>query len=134
RSAVIRAATEYAVAPNDFLRAVHERQVHGLAARPLTLFMLLDEFRERGGNLTRTHRQLYLDFCRRLCEEPDEQRARRLRRRKVKWLEYRGSQKQAIAGRIAAMMFLTAKSSVVVGSVLNRASTDIFIRDIAVGK
>ncbi len=134
RSAVVQAATAHATPPNDFLKAVHERQVQGLAARPLTLFMLLDEFRERGGNLTRTHRQLYLDFCRRLCDEPDPLRARRLRRRKVAWLDYRGSQKQAVAGRIAAMMFLTAKSSVVVGTAPNASSTDISITDIATGK
>jgi hypothetical protein len=134
RSAVVQAATAHAVAPNDFLKAVHERQVHGLAARPLTLFMLLDEFRDRGGNLTRTHRQLYLDFCKRLCEEPDPLRARRLRRRNVRWLDYRSSQKQAVAGRIAAMMFLTAKNSVITGTGLNGASTDIAIGDIAIGK
>lgn len=134
RSAVVQAATAHAVAPNDFLRAVHERQVHGLAARPLTLFMLLDEFRDRGGDLTRTHRQLYLDFCKRLCEEPDPLRARRLRRRKVAWLDYRSSQKQVVAGRIAAMMFLTAKSSIITGTGLNGAPTDITVGDIAIGK
>ena len=134
RNAVVEAANAHHIAPNDFLRAVYERQVHGLAARPLTLFMLLDEFADRGGNLTRTHRQLYVDFCMRLCEEPDPQRARRLRRRKAGWSEYRPSQKQAVAGRIAAMMFLTAKSSVVVDTATNGASTDIAIADIAVGK
>lgn len=134
RNAVVEAATAHHIPPNDFLRAVHERQVHGLAARPLTLFMLLDEFAERGGNLTRTHRQLYVDFCKRLCEEPDPQRARRLRRRKAGWSEYRRSQKEAVAGRIAAMMFLTAKSSVVVDKPTDGASTDIAIADIAIGK
>lgn len=133
RSAVVQAATAHSILPNDFLRAVHERQVYGLAARPLTLFMLLDEFRDRGGNLTRTHRQLYLDFCKRLCEEPDALRAQRLRRRKVAWLDYRPSQKQVVAGRIAAMMFLTAKSSVITGTGLDRASTDLTISDITVG-
>gem|GEM_PF-2201915 len=133
RAAVVESANAHHIAPNDFLRAVQERQVHGLAARPLTLFMLLDEFAERRGNLTRTHRQLYVDFCKRLCDEPDPQRARRLRRRKAGWSEYRPSQKEAIAGRIAAMMFLAAKSSVVVDKPTDGASTDIAIADIAIG-
>ena len=134
RTAVVESANAHHIAPNDFLRAVQERQVHGLAARPLTLFMLLDEFAERGGNLTRSHRQLYVDFCKRLCEEPDPQRARRLRHRKAGWSEYRPSQKEAVAGRIAAIMFLTAKSLVVADKPIDGASTDIAIADIAVGK
>jgi hypothetical protein len=134
RTAVVESANAHDIAPNDFLRAVQERQAHGLAARPLTLFMLLDEFAERGGNLTRTHRQLYVDFCKRLCDEPDPQRARRLRRLKAGWSEYRPSQKETVAGRIAAMMLLTAKSSVVVDKPTDHASTDIAIDEIAVGK
>jgi hypothetical protein len=134
RTAVVESANAHHLAPNDFFRAVQERQVHGLAARPLTLFMLLDEFAERGGNLTRSHRQLYVDFCKRLCDEPDPQLARRLRRRKAGWSEYRPSQKEVVAGRIAAMMFLTAKSSVVVDKPIDSASTDITIADIAAGK
>ena len=134
RSAVVQAATAHSAPPTDFLNAVHERQVHGLAARPLTLFMLLDEFGDRGGNLTRTHRQLYLDFCRRLCDEPDPLRARRLRRRNVAWVNYRGSQKQTVAGRIAAMMFLSAKSSVVVSNTSNASSTDLSVAEVASGR
>lgn len=134
RSAVVQAANIHGASATDFLKAVHERQIHGLAARPLTLFMLLDEFRERGGNLTRTHRQLYLDFCRRLCDEPDADRARRLRRRKVAWLDYRPAQKETVAGRIAATMFLTAKSSILVQNEKAAGSTDIAITDVATGK
>lgn len=134
RSAVVRAGSAYQASSNDFLKAVHERQIQGLAARPLTLFMLLDEFRERGGKLTRTHRQLYLDFCARLCDEPDAERGRRLRRRKVAWLDYRPAQKQTVAGRIAAMMFLTAKNSVLGPNEEVTSSTDIAIADVATGK
>ncbi len=134
RSAVVQAANAHGAKTNDFLSAIHDRQIQGLAARPLTLFMLLDEFRERGGNLTRTHRQLYLDFCARLCDEPDADRARRLRRRKVAWLDYRPAQKQAIAGRIATIMLLTAKNSVLGASEKNAASTDVAIADLATGR
>jgi hypothetical protein len=134
RGAVVKAADSYSTPSNDFLRTVHEKQIQALAARPLTLFMLLDEFRDRGGVLNHTHRELYLEFCSRLCREPDTLRDGRLRRRKIRWLDYTPSQIQVVAGRIAAMMLISAKNSVLVRSKIQPGSTDLLIRDIASGQ
>lgn len=133
RDAAIAASEAYDVPPNDFLRAVFERQVEALAARPLTLFMLLDEFRDKGRELGRTRRELYLEFCRRLCRDHDPERANRLRRREVKWLDYRPTQLQTVAGRIAAMMLLGAKNAVLLQDGGPQTSTDLPVTDVEAG-
>lgn len=128
RGAVLKAAEAHGVSASDFFAAVYERQVQPLAARPLTLFMLLDEFRDKGSDFGRTHRELYFDFCSRLCRDANAERVSRLRRRGVKWTDYRPSQLQAVAGRIAAMMLIGAKSSVLRNG--TPTSTDLLVEEI----
>lgn len=72
------AATEYGCDPKAFLRAVWERRAVALAARPITLFFLLDEFRQHG-KLPATHRQLYENGVARLAREVNMERLELLR-------------------------------------------------------
>lgn len=66
---------------DKFLEAVHRADVASLASRPITLFFLLDEFRDGEFQAT-SRRQLYKNGCRRLCDEHkiNPERARLLRR------------------------------------------------------
>jgi hypothetical protein len=64
----------------NFIRAVRRHQLHGLATRPLTLKMLLHEYRS-GGGFSKTHRELYRKFSHHLCLDPDE--ARRISHRRA---------------------------------------------------
>jgi hypothetical protein len=133
RAAAASAAEAHGVSGNEFLGAVHEKQVQELAAVPLTLFMLLDEFRDKGREFGRTRSELYLEFCSRLCRDHDVQRANRLRRRKVRWLDYGPTQLQTVAGRIGAMMLIGAKNSVLLPEGGTPTSTDLLIREVEVG-
>ena len=65
------------VQPELFLEQVARHRVQGLAARPITLGLLLDEMRA-GGELSGIHHALFSRAIRRLCDEIDEERARHL--------------------------------------------------------
>ncbi len=58
---------------DDFIRAVYDAGVESLAARPITLLFLLQEF-ENGTFRTTSHRELYENGCRRFCEESNPSR------------------------------------------------------------
>lgn len=63
--------------PDLFFRQVARHRVQGLAARPITLRLLLDEM-HAGGRLPGSHHELFSQAIRRLCEEVDDERARHL--------------------------------------------------------
>ncbi|HKP01924.1 MAG TPA: hypothetical protein VJU77_01060 [Chthoniobacterales bacterium] len=65
------------VDPEWFWREVTRHRVQGLAARPITLRLLLDEARA-GGEFPSSHHELFSRAIQRLCGELDDERARHL--------------------------------------------------------
>jgi hypothetical protein len=94
------------VDPSAFLREVVRHRVQGLAARPITLRLLLNEMRGDGG-LPGSHCELFSRAIRRLCEEIDEERARHLPgvRRKPAHIA-------RVAARIAALTMIGARTAI----------------------
>lgn len=74
QSDVALAAEVFAVDPDAFLRAVHEKHVPELAAEPLTLIALLKSF-QAGSALPESRTELYEQMIVRLAEEVDESRS-----------------------------------------------------------
>jgi hypothetical protein len=91
-----------------FMKAIFRHQVQGLAARPITLRMLLDEF-SLAGQFPDTRKELYARAARRMCREIDEDRLKALRKHYEPFPEehvYR------TVSRIAAVLMLSAKGVV----------------------
>ncbi|MDQ2660122.1 MAG: hypothetical protein M3Y03_06850 [Verrucomicrobiota bacterium] len=65
------AARESGVDPQSFWQEIVRHQVKGLAARPITLGMLLEEMNERG-SLPVSHHQLFANAITRICRESPE--------------------------------------------------------------
>jgi len=124
------AATAAGLDVNAFREAVWRCRVQGLAARPLTLGMLLDEFRAGQGFPT-SHRLLYARATRRLSAEVDEEREERLSHRGIK--RPTEAEIHRVACRIAALLMLCGKTSVLMSSTEVPRSTDLLLRDIVGG-
>jgi hypothetical protein len=73
------AARESGVDHEAFFRELERHQVKGLAARPITLRLLLAEM-IGSGSLPGSHHDLFSRAINRLCEEVDEDRARHVQR------------------------------------------------------
>jgi hypothetical protein len=66
------AVSENNLDPNSFLQEIAQKEIVPLAARPVTLKMLLAEYQESGGHLPSNQADLYLKGCLRLCRERTE--------------------------------------------------------------
>jgi hypothetical protein len=129
----VRAAAEiHQVDAEAFLRAIYEKHVVGLAARPVTLFMLLRAY-ARDHQLPGTFRDLYREGCRTLCAEVDPQRVEEIRQRYQMYLLPSEAQKLAIATRIAALLMLSGKTAVYYGPAENAVADDLLLSDVATG-
>lgn len=87
--------------PTSFLQEIAQKEIVPLAARPVTLKMLLAEYQESDGHLPSNQADLYLKGCLRLCRERTEswQQIRQLD-------EY---QCVAVAARIAAVSMFSGR-------------------------
>ncbi|QIN84410.1 hypothetical protein GBA63_18515 [Rubrobacter tropicus] len=116
------------MSPDSFLAAVNEAEAVPLAIKPVTLEFLLDSYRETGG-FPKHQADLYLDGCRRLCEERNEDRVDR-----GLVGELSADQRLAVAARMAALTIFSGKQAVWTG--LERAvqaEDDIPVRELAYG-
>jgi len=97
------AAKEEKLDPDAFYEEVERVGVNALAAKPLTLKLLLREFDQTNGQLPSSQMELYERYCKKLCEEPNQLRQEVLR--------FRGQlspeQRMAVASQIAAILLLT---------------------------
>ncbi|WP_437621620.1 NACHT domain-containing protein [Sorangium sp. So ce1151] len=100
---VIEASRQVGIDTSGFLAEIEDKGVSALASRPLTLLMLLDEFK-RHGSLPGNQYDLYRRGCERLCRE---MKRNPQRRRKL-----RAAQRMKIAGRIAAVMVFSGRHTV----------------------
>ena len=94
------------VEADGFWREITRHRVQGLAARPITLRLLLEELRA-GGELPGSHHQLFSRAIRRLCEEIDDERARHLPARGTT-----AAQIGRVAARIAALTMLGGRDTI----------------------
>lgn len=95
------AVSENSLDPNSFLQEIAQKEIVPLAARPVTLKMLLAEYQESGGHLPSNQADLYLKGCLRLCRERTEygQQIRQLDEHQC----------VAIAARIAAVNMFSGR-------------------------
>ena len=128
RADVAAAAEARGLMAEEFLAAVDEAEAAPLAIKPVTLEFLLDSYHETGGFPGR-QADLYLEGCRRLCEESNEDRVDR-----GMIGELSADQRLAVAARVAALTVLCAKEAVWAG--LERAvqaADDVLVRELAYG-
>ncbi len=114
---------------DKFLRSLRQRQLVGLATRPLTLKMLLREFRE-GAGFSKSHRQLYRRYSHDLCNEINPARQRSLRDRNVPRLQVSAKHRERIAGRIASLLITCGRSAIWTGVPGQAAASDLTIAEI----
>lgn len=128
--AEIRAAASVEAVDSDrFLTALQQRNVTALATRPLTLRMLLREFKENG-HLPTSRWQLFRDACRRHCEEHN------LVHRGVESRLFTSvDQRLRILARVACYSIFSNRPVIDPGPVGGAAdATHLFLADIAGGK
>jgi hypothetical protein len=97
--------------PKAFLQAVWERKAIALAARPVTLFFLLEEFREHAG-LPATHRELYERGTANLAREVDPARLELLRALRKTEARVSDADRLRAAQRLATLLLLSGRSAV----------------------
>lgn len=110
RKDAVLAADSRGADAEKFLEAVWQRNVIGLAARPITLFFLLREF--RGGELPATHRELYERGTENLAREISSDRLELLRA--LRKTERRPSETERFraAQRLATLLLVTGRSAI----------------------
>src|SRR4051812_31024585 len=123
---VKEAASQENISPEEFLNEVIQREVGPLAARPVTLKMLLDIYREEK-SLPERQIDLYERGCLRLCDESNRDRRQRGRG----WLEAPG--RLEVASRIAGMMIFGNRRLIQRDSLENPRNGEISIRELAGG-
>lgn len=104
------AASERGVDAEKFLEAVWKRSVEGLAARPISLFFLLREF--RNGELPATHRDLYERGTENLVREIDPERLELLRALQKIAPGCSDHDRLYAARRLATLFLLTGRSAI----------------------
>lgn len=114
---------------NVFMRAVRQHQLVGLATRPLTLKMLLHEYRS-GGKFSRSHRELYRKFSHYLCLDPDDARRNRLKHQSSPRIHVPPATRQRVAGRIAALMLVCGRSAILPGATDKASGSDLTFDEI----
>lgn len=123
---VITAADANGMQPDAFLRTIDEVEAVPLAIKPVTLEFLLESYGP-SGQLQSRQTNLYLDGCRRLCEERNESRVDAGRTG-----ELSTNQRLAVAARIAAVTMFSNKGAIWTG--LERANLeddDVLVREVA---
>jgi hypothetical protein len=104
------AAQAWQVDADQFISEVHGQHITGLAARPITLFFLLGEFKAQG-TFPATHSALYQSGCRRLCAEPDPARIAAARFREGS-VPFSPSDLHRMAARLAVMVMVCGRSDI----------------------
>jgi hypothetical protein len=122
---VARSAEAAGVDPNEFLAAIQAKGAMPFAARPITLTLLLNLFRQQRA-LPGSQAELYLRGCRLLCEEPaTDRRASRLRGL------VNADERLAVAARIAAVTMYCGTPAIWTGLDLGDVpERDVALRDL----
>jgi predicted NACHT family NTPase len=111
-----------------FLSEVARKEAQSLAARPLTLRFLLN-FYKKNTSLPKTRRELYLEGCRLLCDEPN---LSRLDSGLTGVLT--AEQRLVVAGRIASVTVFANRAAIKIGADQNDTSDeDVAVRELSGG-
>jgi predicted NACHT family NTPase len=122
---VSTAAKTEGLDPSAFLSEVESKGAEPLAAKPITLKLLLNLFRLNSA-LPRSQAELYERGCLLLCEEESE-------RRKTKWT-LTARQRFRVAARAAAITILANKASIwIANDTGEQTESDVTISEIAGG-
>ena len=105
------AAQTYGLPAETFMSALWEKQIGGMATRPVTLLFLLDEFRSNHA-FPATRQQLYERGVRKLCQEVDPQRIEALQSRRKTDNVVSLDQRLVAAQQIAAVALCSGSSSI----------------------
>lgn len=117
------AATAEGINPDEFIRQVQQKQVAGLAVKPITLRMLMAVYRLHG--TFPTHRtDLLLEGCTRLCEENNESRVASGRVGALK-----AEERVVVAARIAAAGVFSNRGVISKRSRAGEGQTDVVTFD-----
>ena len=111
---------------------VDDKNVAALAAQPVALFFLLQEF-SRSQSLPATRLEIYEKGIRHLCEEPDFRRTEELHRLSPGLESPSVKQAYRVAARIAAMLTVGAKAAIFVGKENEAAGADLHRTEIVGG-
>ncbi|WP_139488089.1 NACHT domain-containing protein [Brevibacillus dissolubilis] len=103
---VIEAAKENGIDGDIFVRQIQEKAVVPLATKPVTLKILINQYKKNGYFPT-TQRELYLQGCQTLCEETNPSRIESNKIGKLTPLE-----RLKIASRIAAIMVFSNRYAI----------------------
>lgn len=128
REDIVEAVLVEGYDPKKFLGEVESREVGPFAAKPITLRLLLDLYRD-GGRLPSTQAVLYEDGCRALCEELNESRAAANLRGRL-----RTNERMVVAARVAVVTVLANRAAIWTG--LDRhdvTEEDVTVRDLQGG-
>lgn len=106
------AAETYGLPAKTFMSALWEKQISGMATRPVTLLFLLDEFRSNHA-FPATRQQLYERGVRKLCHEVDPQRIEALQSRRKTENIVSLDQRLSAAQQIAAVALCSGYSSII---------------------
>lgn len=109
RMDVVEAAKVNNLDPEAFLYEIDRKEVVPLTIKPITLNFLLNTYRKKG-SFPSTKSELYLEGCRRLCEETSESR-----RDAGLTGAFTAEQRLAVAARIAAIIIFANKYAVWTG-------------------
>jgi len=127
RKDVAEAAKKEAIDPDEFLKAIFDREAVPLAIKPITLKFLVNTYK-REKRFPETQRDLYLDGCGTLCMEINPDRL---------GSGYGGglsnNQRFCIAARIAAIFIFCNRSAIWLGVDLGDVpSSDVTIEELCV--
>jgi len=125
----VQAAEMSGVDGHNFIAAVYQKKVVGLASLPTTLFFLLDEFCT-SGIFSGTHRELYERGCRRLARENDLRRIELLRALRNSSRISTQDEIYEAGCRLATLLLLCGKSAIHIGLVADAtAESDLHLSE-----
>jgi hypothetical protein len=122
---VLCAAADRGLDPEGFVREVQENNIQALASHPNTLNMLLGRFGSPGG-LPKQRSELYRLGCETLADEHNAYRKKESKLNR----KLTARQRMAVAGRIAAQMVFSHRTTIWEGDAWEVETSDLLERDI----
>jgi hypothetical protein len=123
------AATSYGLDPDLFLEAIYQKSLAGLACRPVTLLLLLREFKAKA-KIPDTYRNLYESATRRLLGEVNPERAEALKISRARGDRPTQTLLYAAAQRIGAGLILCGRSAISTSTHGTTQENDLHISDL----
>lgn len=125
---IIEASKTNTLDPDEFIKALFDRDAVPLAIKPTTLKFLINTYKKRG-DLPLTQKELYYEGCKALCTEINADRIESGNKGKLS-----ESQRMVIAARIAAIFIFANRAAIWTRIALgDEPSSDIAITEICTG-